>query len=100
MTNKEETMSENLQEQACWLLLTFESGLTTRVINEIVVTWCQQLGRTLQEFFTADSQVWSDTCHLGAENIKKLEQAKEKLVGQAFLVEKLSHDHIYLLTVL
>ncbi len=59
-------MSENLQEQACWLLLTFESGLTTRVINEIVVTWCQQLGRTLQEFFAADSHVWSDTCHLSA----------------------------------
>ena len=93
-------MSENLQEQACWLLLTFESGLTTRVINEIVVTWCQQLGRTLQEFFTADSQVWSDTCHLSAPIVEKLEQAGAKLVGQAFLIEQLNHDHIHLLTLL
>src|SRR6266581_3533970 len=100
MINKEKKMSENLQEQACWLLLTYESGLTTRVINEIVVTWCQQLGRTLQEFFAADSQVWSDTCHLSAPVVEKLEQARAKLVGQAFLVEQLSHDHIHLLTVL
>jgi len=100
MINKEETMSENLQEQACWLLLTFESGLTTRVINEIVVTWCQQLGRTLQEFFAADSHVWSDTCHLSAPIIEKLEQARAKLVGQAFLIEQLNHEHIHLLTVL
>ena len=93
-------MSENLQEQVCWLLLTFESGLTTRVINEIVVTWCQQLGRTLQEFFAADSHVWSDTCHLSAPIIEKLEQARAKLVGQAFLIEQLNHEHIHLLTVL
>src|SRR6266699_1809651 len=100
MINKEETMSENLQEQACWLLLTFESGLTTRVINEIVVTWCQQLGRTLQEFFAADSHVWSDTCHLSAPIVEKLEQARAKLVGQALLIEQLNHDHMHLLTVL
>src|SRR6266702_3506949 len=100
MTNKEKMMSENLQEQACWMLLTYESGLTTRVINEIVVTWCQQLGRTLQEFFAVDSQVWSDTCHLSAPIVEKLEQARAKLVGQAFLIEQLNHDHIHLLTVL
>jgi len=93
-------MEHNLQEQACWLLLTYESGLTTRIINEIIVAWCYQGKRSLQEFFAASQQEWSDTCHLGAENMKKLEQAKEKLVGQAFLVEQLSHDHIYLLTVL
>jgi DNA processing protein len=93
-------MSENIQEQACWLLLTYESGLTTRIINEIIVAWCYQGKRSLQEFFTASQQEWSDTCHLGAESMMKLEQAKEKLVGQAFLVEQLSHDHIYLLTVL
>ena len=100
MINKEGTMSENLQEQACWLLLTYESGLTTRVINEIVVTWCQQLGRTLQEFFAADSHVWSDTCHLSAPIVEKLEQARAKLVGQAFLIEQLNHEHIHLLTLL
>src|SRR5713101_7006345 len=93
-------MEHDLQEQACWLLLTYESGLSTRVINDIVVAWCQQLGRTLQEFFAADPQVWSDTCHLSPGLIEKLQQAKTKLVGQAFLVEQLSHDHVHLLTVL
>jgi DNA processing protein len=93
-------MEQNLQEQACWLLLTYESGLSTRTINEIVVTWCHQLGRTLAEFFAADPQIWSNTCRLSADIIKKLELAKEKLGGQAFLVEQLSHDHIQLLTVL
>ena len=93
-------MSENLQEQACWLLLAYESGLTTRIINEIVATWCQQLNRTLHEFFAANSQVWSDTCHLGAPTVEKLEQARAKLAGQAFLIEQLNHDHIYLLTLL
>src|SRR5438876_7935231 len=93
-------MEYDLQEQACWLLLTYESGLSTRVINDIVVAWCQQLGRTLQEFFAADPQVWSDTCHLSPGLIEKLQQAKTKLVGQAFLVEQLSHDHVHLLTVL
>jgi DNA processing protein len=93
-------MSEDLQEQACWLLLTFESGLSTRIINEIIIAWCYQGKRSLQEFFAASQQEWSDSCHLGAESIKKLEQAKEKLVGQAFLVEQLSHDYVHLLTVL
>ena len=64
------------------------------------MAWCYQGKRSLQEFFAASQEEWSDTCHLGAESIKKLEQAKEKLVGQAFLVEQLSHDHIHLLTVL
>src|SRR6266566_22820 len=93
-------MEQDLQEQACWLLLTYECGLSTRIINDIVVAWCHQRGQTLVEFFAAEPQVWSDTCHLSAPLIEKLEQAKTKLVGQAFLVEQLSHDHIHLLTVL
>jgi len=93
-------MEHDLQEQACWLLLTYESGLTTRIINEIIVAWCYQGKRSLQEFFAASQQEWIDTCQLGAENVKKLEQTKEKLVGLAFLVEQLSHDHIHLLTLL
>ncbi|GAC1350677.1 MAG: hypothetical protein NVSMB27_35470 [Ktedonobacteraceae bacterium] len=93
-------MNEDLQEQACWLLLAFESGLSTRIINDILVAWCKQLGKTLQEFFAASKEEWEATCHLKTEIIQKLEQAKEKLVGQAFLVEKLSHEHIHLLTVL
>ena len=93
-------MNEDLQEQSCWLLLAFESGLSTRIINDILVVWCKQLGRTLQEFFATSKEEWIATCHLNTEIIQKLEQAKEKLVGQAFLVEKLSHEHIHLLTVL
>ena len=93
-------MEQDLQEQACWLLLTYECGLSTRIINDIVITWCQQRGRTLQEFFAADPQVWGDTCNLSGALIEKLEQARSKLAGQAFLVEQLNHDHIHLLTVL
>jgi DNA processing protein len=97
---KEKIMEQDLQEQACWLLLTYESGLSTRIINDIVMSWCQQLNHTLQEFFAADPQVWRDTCHLSTPIVEKLEQARSKLVGQAFLVEQLHHDHIHLLTVL
>ena len=93
-------MESDLQEQACWLLLTYESGLTTGNINDLVMVWCHQLGRTLQEFFAADPEVWTNTCHLSAVLIEKLEQAKSKLAGQSFLIEQLSHDHIHLLTVL
>jgi DNA processing protein len=100
MTNEEIMMKNDLQEQACWLLLTFESGLPMRIVNDILATWCKQLGRTLQEFFAASPQEWSNTCHLKEEFILKLEQAKEKLVGQAFLIEQLHNEHIYLLTVL
>src|SRR5437868_2179283 len=100
MTNKEKMMSEDLQEQAYWLLLTFESGLPTRIINDIVVAWYKQLGQTLQEFFAVGAQEWSNTFHLNVKMIVKLEQGREKHVGHAFLVEQLSHDHIHLMTVL
>ncbi len=90
----------NLREQACWLLLVFESGLPTRVVNDILAVWCEQLGRTLQEFFEASSQEWIATCHLKAEIIQKLEQAKEKRVAQGFLAEQLHNDHIHMITVL
>src|SRR5690242_19245219 len=88
------------REQACWLLLVYGSGLPVRVANDILVIWCKQLNRTLQDFFAVDEQVWSATCHLKADVMQKLRQAKEKLVGQAFLVEQLQHDHIRLITVL
>src|SRR6266404_1001974 len=93
-------MEQDFREQACWLLLTYESGLSARIINDIVVAWCHQSKRSLQEFFTASPREWSDTCHLSDDIIKKLEQAKEKLVGQAFLVEQLANDQVHLLTVL
>ena len=93
-------MLEDLQEQACWLLLVFESGLTIRIVNDILVLWCKQHGRTLQDFFAADAQEWSTTCHLKPDIIQKLTLAKEKLVAQSFLVEQLQHEHIHLITVL
>ena len=90
----------DLREQACWLLLAFESGLPIRIVNDILVAWCVQSKRSLQEFFAASAEEWIKTCHLNAGMIEKLEKAKEKLVGQAFLVEQLAHDSISLLTVL
>jgi len=93
-------MSNDLQEQACWLALVFESKLSLNTVNSILVTWCKQLGRTLQEFFAADTQAWSATCYLKSDSIQKLEQAKEKLVGQIFLAEQLQHTHIHMTTVL
>ncbi|MDQ2888783.1 MAG: DNA-protecting protein DprA [Chloroflexota bacterium] len=93
-------MNEDLQEQACWLLLVFESGLPTRIVNDILVIWCKQLGRSLWDFFAASAQEWSATCHLKPEIIQKLEQAKEKLAAQAVLVERLLGEHIRVVTVL
>lgn len=93
-------MVEDLREQACWLLLAFESGLSTRVVNNIVVAWCHQHNRSLQEFYAADAQEWTDVCSLSPDVTKKLEQAREKLVGQAFLVEQLAHNNIHILSVL
>ena len=71
-------MTSDLREQACWLLLTFESGLSTRLINDIVVAWCQQHNRSSQEFFAASTQEWQEVCQFGGDEIKKLDQAKRK----------------------
>src|SRR5579862_6702876 len=90
----------NLREQACWLALVFESRLSVRVVNSILAIWCKQLDRCLEDFFAASTQEWSHACHLGDTSIQKLEQAREKLVGQAFLVEQLQHEGINVLTVL
>ncbi|MHB8596805.1 MAG: DNA-processing protein DprA [Ktedonobacteraceae bacterium] len=93
-------MERNLQEEACWLLLAFESNLSTRIVNSIIAIWCKQLGRTLHEFFASASQEWIATCHLNQEIVTKLEQAKEKLVGQVFFAEQLQNEQIHLITVL
>jgi len=93
-------MERDLQEQACWLLLVFESGLPTRVVNNLLVEWCQQGKRSLQEFFAAEPAEWSEVCHFSDEAVKKLEASKEKLVGQAFLAEQLAHNQVRLLTIL
>lgn len=93
-------MERDLQEQACWLLLVFESGLSTRVANNLLVEWCHQRKRSLREFFAADAAEWKEVCQLNDDAIKKLEASKEKLVGQAFLAEQLAHNQVHLLTVL
>ncbi|GAC1393822.1 MAG: hypothetical protein NVSMB38_23610 [Ktedonobacteraceae bacterium] len=90
----------DLREQACWLLLVFESGLTNRLVNSIIALWCKQLGRSLQDFFEADEQEWHETCQLKPEIMQKLEQAKEKRLAQGFLVEQLEDAQIRMITVL
>jgi DNA processing protein len=92
-------MAQDLREQACWLALVFESGLTTRVVNDILVAWCYQQKQSLQAFFAADSQRWVEVCNVKPESVQKLEQAREKLVAQAFLVEQLANASISLLTI-
>src|SRR5690348_10923220 len=99
MTNEEKIMNENSREQAYWLLLAFESKLPKRIINGIVEVWCYKLGRTLEEFFGASSQEWNDICQLDSKMAGKLEQAKEKFAVQVSLMEKLSQEHIHVLTV-
>lgn len=93
-------MREDWQEQACWLALVFESGLSIRNVNDILVVWCKQLGRSLKEFFAAGPAEWTATCQLKAATVEKLEKAKAKLVGQAFLVEQFQHERIQMITVL
>ncbi len=93
-------MNEDLQEQACWLLLVFESGLPTRVVNDILVVWCKQLGRSLRDFFAADAQEWSATCRLKPETMQKLEKAKEQLEAQMVLMERLQQESVHLITIL
>ena len=88
------------REQASWLLLVFESGLTSRVVNSILAIWCKQLGRSLQDFFEADVQEWHKIPQLKPESIQKLEQAKEKRLAQGFLVEQLDNAQVRMLTVL
>jgi DNA protecting protein DprA len=90
----------NLREQMYWLLLVFESKLSRRTVNDILALWCKQLGHSVQDFFTADRTEWSTTCYLGPEVIEKLERAKEKAAGQAFIIEQLKNDNIHMLTVL
>lgn len=93
-------MHYNLQEQTCWLLLTFESGLSTRIINDIIVAWCRQMGRTLTDFFASDAAEWETVCQLNTDIIEKLEQAREKLDGQVLLVEQLEQESIHVLPAL
>jgi DNA processing protein len=91
-------MMQDLREQACWITLVFESGFTTRVVNDILVSWCYQRQRNVQAFFAADSKHRAEVCSLNPDAVQKLEQAQEKLAAQAFLVEQLADASISLLT--
>jgi len=90
----------DLREQAWWLLLVYESGLTSRTVNCIIRTWRKQLRRSLQEFFEADAQEWQKVPELKPEMMQKLELAKEKRLAQGFLVERLDNEQIHMVTVL
>ena len=88
------------EEQAYWLLLTFKSGLSYRVVHEIIQEWCVQQKRTLKAFFAANSQEWTAVCHLNEKTVTQLEQAKTQLAGQRAVVEKLKTDAITMITML
>ncbi|GCE49953.1 DNA protecting protein DprA [Thermosporothrix hazakensis] len=90
----------NAREQACWFALVFQSKLPIRVINTILVTWCKQAGRTIEDLFAAEAQEWARVCHLTTEGLQKLEQARETIVAQSFLVEQLQHSGISVISVL
>src|SRR5437660_1021491 len=72
-------MREDLQEQACWLALVFESGLPIRIINDILVVWCKQLGNTLKEFFAAGPAEGAATGQRKAAMGEKLERGKVQM---------------------
>lgn len=91
-------MAQDVREQACWITLVFESGLTTRAVNDILVSWCYQHQQNVQAFFAADLKRRAEVCSLQPDTLQKLEQAQEKLAAQAFLVEQLAHASISLLT--
>ncbi len=93
-------MNDEKQEQAYWLLLTFESKLAKRAVSAIIVNWCLQRSGTLQEFFSLTAQQWSDICQLDANAVAKLNHSREKITDQVALVEKLVKTGIYILTVL
>lgn len=83
-----------------YMLALIESQLPVLKINTILFIWCKKMGRTLEEFFEAEPCVWSEACHLEEKYVQKLQQAKEKLTAQAFLLEQLQHDNISMLTLL
>ena len=100
-----------VQEQACWLLLTFKCGLSVRIVNQIVKSWCQQSNRTLSEFFAADVHEWNALCHVDDKVVSKLELLRQSdtssqasivslVTEQVAVVKQLANDSIQLLTLL
>ncbi|MBV9711151.1 MAG: DNA-processing protein DprA, partial [Ktedonobacteraceae bacterium] len=104
----------DVQERACWLLLTFKCGLSVRIVNQVVKFWCQQSHRTLLEFFVASADERNATCRLDDKVVRKLERIQGSdssthpqkdtfnamLVEQVEVVKQLANDSIHLLTVL
>lgn len=99
----------DVEEQAYWLFLAYRCGLTTRIINEIITSWCQQQGRSLRDFFKASPDEWRATCKLREKTIRKLEkicypqqeassQKMEALSEQATLIKQLEYESIYTLS--
>ncbi len=99
----------DVEEQAYWLLLAYRCGLTTRIVNEIITSWCQQQGRSLREFFKARPDEWRATCKLREKTIRKLEKICypqqeasnpkiEALSEQAVLIKQLGYESIYTLS--
>ncbi|HYK86573.1 MAG TPA: DNA-processing protein DprA [Ktedonobacteraceae bacterium] len=101
-------MYEASVEQAYWFLLAFESRLSTRVINRVIANWLQE-GRTLQDFFAADPQAWSNICQLQKKHIEKLLQLRANAVppqgmplplAQLLYIKQLERENIHILPVL
>jgi hypothetical protein len=76
----------NSREQACWLTLVFESKLSVRTVNDILVVWCKQLERTIEDFFAVDAQAWRAACRLKEEFIQKTDE-EDTLPGNKQLLE-------------
>lgn len=93
-------MNNEMQEQACWLLLTFESKLSKRIISDIIANWCRLRCGTLQEFFSLTAQRWSDVCQLDENSVAKLKNAGEKFANQLAFMEQLTKRGIHVLTML
>jgi DNA protecting protein DprA len=104
----------DIQEQACWLLLTFKCGLSVHVVNQIIKSWCQQRNQTLLQFFAADVEERNAFCHLDDKVVRKLERVRQRdisvhaddvcfssmLAEQVAVVKQLANDSVHLLTVL
>lgn len=100
----------DVEEQAYWLLLAYRCSLTTRIVNEIITSWCQQQGRPLREFFGASPDEWRAACKLREKTVRKLEkvcnsqqeapasdQKVEALSEQAVILKQLGYESIYAL---
>ena len=93
-------MDDVVQEQACWLLLAFESKLPRCTIHEIAAKWCGERCRTLQEFFAVDARQWSDICQLDEKAVAKLELANGKYEEQLAFAQQMQQEGVSMLTVL